>query len=114
MFLFAIPDAHHHVLGFDTETAVSAFSADKSPVFKGTALVQLSSPSTVILLRLSSPQWQQCRTWPSTLLEVLASPDILKVGQAIGREVRDLNVRLAVQNHSPVKLNGFCDTQVRR
>lgn len=68
------------LLGFDTETR-PAFRKGES---YDPSLLQLATESEVYLFQI-----QQCELTPS-LLQVLASPDIIKAGVAIDRDVSEL------------------------
>ncbi len=84
------------VLGFDTETR-PVFSPDQPhhPV----ALLQLSGPGKAFLFRLMH------LGIPQALCDVLANPDILKIGAAVGDDVRGL------QKIQPFEAHGFVDLQ---
>ena len=84
------------VLGFDTETRPT-FSPDQRPC--GTALLQLSGGGKAFLFRV-----KKCGLPPS-LLGVLASPKIIKVGAATLDDVRGLQ---KIHRFQP---RGFVDLQ---
>ena len=84
------------VLGFDTETR-PVFSPDQPhhPV----ALLQLSGPGKAFLFRLMN------LGIPQSLCDILANPDILKIGAAVGDDVHGL------QKIQPFEAHGFVDLQ---
>ena len=57
---------------------------------KGIALLQLSSRTVAVLLRLCAPAWRSGGDWPASLLRVLQSRQVLKVGQVAGAEARQV------------------------
>ena len=85
----------HAVLGFDTETK-PAFKKGKQ---NGISLLQLSSDDTAWLFRL------QMTGFPKSLVKLMATPTINKVGAAILDDVRGLK-RL-----KPFEDGGFIDLQ---
>ena len=70
------------VIGFDTETRPT-FSPDQRS--NGTALLQLSGAEKAFLFRL-----RQMGAIPRRLCDILANPNIVKVGAAIHDDVRGL------------------------
>lgn len=84
------------VLGFDTETRPT-FSPEQRPC--GTALLQLSGPGKAFLFRV-----KKCGL-PRSLVSVLASPFIKKVGAATLDDVRGL------QKIARFQPRGFVDLQ---
>ncbi len=81
------------LLGFDTETR-PAFRKGES---YDPSLLQLATEKAVYLFQI-----QQCGLTP-TLLKVLSSPDIIKAGVAIDRDISEL------QAVTPFQANGFVE-----
>ena len=84
------------VLGFDTETR-PVFSPDQP--HHSVALLQLSGPGKAFLFRV------QKLGIPQSLCNILASRDILKIGAAVGDDVRGL------QKVQDFDAHGFVDLQ---
>jgi ribonuclease D len=84
------------LLGFDTETR-PAFRKGES---YDPSLLQLATENAVYLFQI-----QQCGLTPS-LIKVLSSPDIIKAGVAIDRDIADL------QSLEPFEADGFVELAV--
>ena len=84
------------VLGFDTETR-PVFSSDQP--HHSVALLQLSGPGKAFLFRV------QKLGIPQSLCNILADSDILKIGAAVGDDVRGL------QKVQDFDAHGFVDLQ---
>ena len=84
------------VLGFDTETR-PVFSSDQP--HHSVALLQLSGPGKAFLFRV------QKLGIPQSLCDILADRDILKIGAAVGDDVRGL------QKVQDFEAHGFVDLQ---
>jgi len=70
------------VVGFDTESKPKAlYSQTRNP----TALIQLASENVCVLWRTVGT-----KKLPKSLLSILADPGIVKVGQGVGLDVRDM------------------------
>lgn len=85
------------ILGFDTETR---------PAFRkgecyDPSLLQLATNESVYLFQI-----QLCGLTP-TLLKVLSSPDILKVGVALDRDVRELQAMATFEPSGFIELSNY-------
>ena len=83
------------LLGFDTETRPSFAKGKNNPV----SLLQLATSDKAFLFRLN------LTGLPSGLINILSSPDILKIGVAIRDDIRIL------QLIKPFKPTGFIELQ---
>ena len=71
------------ILGFDTETRPTF----KKGALNEVALLQLSTEKTAFIFRLNK------MGLPAELVSILANPEIIKVGVAIGDDIKDLKKR---------------------
>jgi hypothetical protein len=80
--LLGIRESEKSIIGFDTESKPKAhYSTVRNP----TALVQLASEDVCVLIRTAGK-----RELPSCISDILEDHSVVKVGQGIGMDVRDL------------------------
>lgn len=87
--------AHTKILGFDTETKPNFKKGALNPV----ALLQLATLDTSFLIRINHIKL------PKPIVEILESPNILKIGVAIRDDIK------ALQKISTFQPNSFLDLQ---
>ena len=80
--LLGLQSSGSHVIGFDTEAKPKALYASER---NRTALVQLASPNVCVMWRTVGLQ-----RLPNSLLSILSDPAVVKVGQGIGMDARDI------------------------